>query len=265
MNSDKRISEENEKTLNYIKGLGIKISFCTGRLFSSARGYAKHLGGGIYIISCNGAYITDEEYNEIAAHPMDFKESEVIIDICRKYDAYFHFFDRERIYSEKESYGRSVYLKGTDQLADEDKTEFVVRSDLKETLRSGVDVFKYIIMDDDPDKIKRIRRELEPLDLEVSSSLSNNIEITAAGINKGSGLIQLLKFLGIGSDEVIAMGDSENDISMLKTAGLGVAMGNGRNDVKTISDYVTAIEDDDGVAQALRHFLVEGSYGDSRR
>lgn len=264
LNSDKYISEENKKILNEIRNLGVKISFCTGRLFTSARGYAKLLGGKVYIISCNGAYITDENYNDIAVYPMSVGISEEIIDICRRYDTYYYFFDRYRIYSEKEIYGQSVYLKGNDLFSDEDKTEFVICDDLKKTINlQGTEILKYVIFDEDKDKLKTIREELEKLNVEISSSLTNNIEITAAGVNKGAGLKQLMDFLNISSDEVIAIGDSENDISMLKMAGLGIAMGNGGYDVKKVSKYVTASEDNDGVALALKNFILEGLYGNS--
>ncbi|MDI6601601.1 MAG: Cof-type HAD-IIB family hydrolase [Thermoanaerobacteraceae bacterium] len=265
LNSDKYISLENKRVLDEIRNSGIKISFCTGRLFTSARAYAKLLGGDVYIISCNGAYITDEHYNGIAVHPVGIKESLEIVDICRKYDTYYYFFDRYKIYSEKEIYGQSVYLKGNDLFSDEDKTGFVICSDLKGIINTNdTEILKYVILDEDMDKLKKVRNELKQLNLEISSSLSNNIEITAAGVNKGAGLRELIDFLGIKKDEVIAIGDSENDIPMLKMAGIGVAMENARDDVKEVSDYITATEDNDGVAKALKYFIMEVFYGNSR-
>ena len=63
---------------------------------------------------------------------------------------------------------------------------------------------------------------------------------------------------GIKAEETIAFGDAENDLEMLKFAGIGVAMGNGEEQVKAQADYVTADVDDDGIAKALRHFgLIE--------
>ena len=59
---------------------------------------------------------------------------------------------------------------------------------------------------------------------------------------------------GIRLEETMAFGDGGNDISMLRHAGIGVAMGNAKDDVKVIADYVTASVDDNGIADALKHF-----------
>ncbi len=262
LNSDKYISEENQRLLDYIKKLNINISLSTGRLFTSAKGYANYLGGGIYIISCNGAYVTDTEYNDIAFHPMGKNEAEAVIDICHKYNIYFHFFDRAKMYLETDLGGQFVYLKGNDLFLDEDKLEFVVDKDLKKLVHShDMEILKYVIVDRDKDKLKKVRNELEELNVEISSSTPTNIEVTTLGVNKGLALTELMNYLGISKDEVLAMGDSENDISMLKMAGISVAMGNGRKDVKNMSDYVTATENNNGVAQALRHFIVGDDSG----
>lgn len=77
-------------------------------------------------------------------------------------------------------------------------------------------------------------------------------DITAKEADKGKGLTAIARHLGIDITETMAMGDGGNDIAMLRAAGIGVAMGNATDAVKTAADYVTASVDDDGLAQALR-------------
>lgn len=68
------------------------------------------------------------------------------------------------------------------------------------------------------------------------------------------GILTYLEKTGIEKDEIMAFGDAENDIDMLEYAGIGIAMGNGGEDVKAAADFVTRDIDDDGIAYALQHF-----------
>ena len=79
-------------------------------------------------------------------------------------------------------------------------------------------------------------------------------DIIAGGGGKMVGIKRYLELLGIRQDEIIAFGDAENDLDMIRFAGIGVAMGNGEEAVKAVADYVTADIDDDGIEKALKHF-----------
>ena len=79
-------------------------------------------------------------------------------------------------------------------------------------------------------------------------------DITRRGADKGNALRLLAAHEGLDIGECIAFGDGGNDISILRTAGIGVAMGNAADDVKAEADYVTTHIDDNGIANAFRHF-----------
>ena len=81
-------------------------------------------------------------------------------------------------------------------------------------------------------------------------------DIIARDVDKSVGLDKIGEYFGFGIDEMMAMGDGGNDISMIKHAGVGVAMGNADDDVRLAADYITTSVDDDGVGNALRHFGV---------
>lgn len=100
-------------------------------------------------------------------------------------------------------------------------------------------------------------QELKQFDsLELVGSLKYNIEINAAGVNKGKGLLELGGILGISREEIMAFGDGDNDIAMLREVGFGVAMENADEEVKAVADYVTGSNDEDGVAKAIARFVL---------
>lgn len=82
------------------------------------------------------------------------------------------------------------------------------------------------------------------------------IELLPLGIDKGSALRQMLSNLGMTTEALMAFGDSYNDISMIQSAGTGIAMGNAEEAVKSVADYVTDDNEHDGIAKALYHFNV---------
>ena len=75
------------------------------------------------------------------------------------------------------------------------------------------------------------------------------------GIDKGKSLDVLLNYLGMERKDLIAVGDSFNDKSMIENAGLGVCMGNGREEIKKIADFVTLSNDDDGIAHLINMYF----------
>lgn len=81
-------------------------------------------------------------------------------------------------------------------------------------------------------------------------------DVTARGNNKQKGIDEIIRPLGIALEETMAFGDGGNDISMLRHAGMGVAMGNAKDDVKAAAKYVTDTVDNDGILKALQHFGV---------
>ncbi len=83
----------------------------------------------------------------------------------------------------------------------------------------------------------------------------NNLEFTRADVNKGVGLQKMAQLLDIPVAQTMAVGDTENDLAIIRAAGFGVAMGNATAAVKSAADYITTSNDEDGVAAAIAHFL----------
>ena len=92
-------------------------------------------------------------------------------------------------------------------------------------------------------------------DIVVVSGGFNNFEISKAGVTKSEGLRELSAFLNVPMEQTMAIGDSENDYSIINAAGIGVAMSNASEDILAIADYITTSNEEDGVGEAIKHFI----------
>src|SRR5699024_5363474 len=110
--------------------------------------------------------------------------------------------------------------------------------------------------DDDGVRTDVLEQLSENPRLEITNSSPMNMEVNAVGVHKARGLETVCRRLGLSMDQVMAMGDSLNDIRMIKEAGLGIAMGNAQDVVKEAADWVTGTNEEDGVAQAIRYWLI---------
>ncbi len=117
-----------------------------------------------------------------------------------------------------------------------------------------------ILMSVDPSLLSGIKEQIAgflPEALTVVQTAPFYLEIIPSCINKGQGVIDTCRALGIRPEETAAFGDAENDIPMLKTAGVGVAMGNASAQVKSAADQVTASNNEDGIALWLEKNLLK--------
>lgn len=104
----------------------------------------------------------------------------------------------------------------------------------------------------------RVLERMEGLGLDLAYSDSTTLEVSPPGANKGAGLTDLARVLGVPIEGTIGVGDSNNDLPMLRAAGLAVAMGNANDQVRELADVVVADNDHDGCAEAIRRFLLGG-------
>ena len=105
---------------------------------------------------------------------------------------------------------------------------------------------------------KRLWHELALMQtVSITSSSSMNIEVSAVNTGKAQAIVHLCKVLGVTMNEVMAIGDSLNDVMLLQQAGYSVAMENGVNEVKQAADFITLSNEADGVAYAIKHFLAD--------
>ena len=102
----------------------------------------------------------------------------------------------------------------------------------------------------------RCAEELKELPVSRASGIPNNEELSPLGVDKGTALRAMCDALDIPVEAAIAVGDQGNDLSMIRVAGLGVAMGNATQEVKEAAKAVTADCDHDGVAEVIKTYLL---------
>jgi Cof subfamily protein (haloacid dehalogenase superfamily) len=264
LNSRKQISSATRAILLKAHQRGVHVVISTGRTYADALYYANMVGIRSPIIAANGAYIHDQEQHQLIYQSLlSEKLALKILDICNQYHVAPSFHTPE-----KEYYGNIFLillwylLRFKNKIQSNDngvKRKYVMNKMQwrKVITKEQSQILKCIIIDLSQKKINQIRQALAKVpELEVASSGSNNIELNCKGISKGKGVEILAKYYNLKKGEIIAIGDGENDLSMIEYAGLGVAMGNASDVVKQKADYITDTNDNDGVAKVIEKFVL---------
>ncbi|AUS98837.1 haloacid dehalogenase [Clostridium thermosuccinogenes] len=260
LNSEKKISSENKRFIKLAMDMGVKVVICSGRVYRGARMYAREIGSKDPVIACNGAVIKCADTGEILFNnPMSADDCAKVIDICRREGIYFHYYVGDTLYAEKMERSALSIWKRNKELPEEDRIDVQIADDLIKVLRdSGELPLKVIAICDDKERLAKARAEVERIgSVDVTSSGSNNFEVIKKGNNKGRALEILTERLGIKREELIAIGDNENDAPMIRYAGLGIAMGNAETFIKDMADFVTLTNEQNGVAAAIRRFITD--------
>lgn len=228
LNRRQEISEENRKAITEAIEKGVQIVLSTGRHLHSTKPYADSMNLNSYLVVINGSQIWDPKGNLLESHPLQEDVIHSMWELCDKHGCRFWAMT-----------GDSEFRK-----------DFPKEISGREWLKFGFDL-------DDHEIRKAILEELQQNDqLEISNSSPLNIEVNALGINKANALKKICSELNITMDEVMAVGDSLNDLAMIQAAGCGVAMGNAQEAVKEAADWVTDTNDEHGVAKAIRHWVL---------
>ena len=259
LNMNKEISERNKKAILQAIEKGVKIVVCSGRVYTGARLYAKEIGSRDPVIACNGAVITDKiDGRIIYSDYMDVEVSLKINSICQKHGVYYHVYAGDTMLTEKLGFTSQKYYERNKSLPSEDRVDIEVVQNMEAKLKSIPDtVLKFVIVNDDLQLLRKVRADMEQLqEIDVMSSNFDNFEVMNKGVSKGSALAKLTDIYGIPAQQMIAIGDNENDVSMFEYAGMSIAMGNGEEIAKAAANYITASNEDDGVAQAIEKFIL---------
>ncbi len=250
LNEEHEISSFNKLALKKAADKGIEIAIATGRIYESAIKYARELGINTPMICCNGALIKEENGNIIYEEPINHKQCEEIISILEKHKIYYQCFTDNTIFTPYINEWLKKY-----QMQEDLNITIIESKDIKNQIK-GKNILKFLIIEENLDLLEELRKELKLIeDIELTKSFFNNIEIMKKGINKGSAVESLGKYLGIDKSEIITFGDNHNDLTMITYAGMGVAMGNAEDIVKKNSNYITCKNTEDGVAKALENLL----------
>ena len=257
LNKEKKVSDRNREALRRAMEKGVHMVVATGRIYTSARIYAKLLGLDTPIIASNGALIKDAS-KTIFRDILSQDTVREMLRLCHKYGVYCHFFTENTIYSEKLINVSLRYTEWNKYMGEEDQVKIRIVDDGEEIIEAAKsEVLKAVVFDDDDEKIQKLRDGImETGIVSVSQSMKHNLEVMNKGVTKGNAVRILAQMYGINREEIIAIGDNENDISMIEYAGLGIAMGNAEEILKRAADHVTGDYQEDGVAEAIEKFIL---------
>lgn len=257
----KEITPRTRRVISRAIEEGVIVLVATGRPWMGVPEELREFPGMRYALTSNGARILDVQEGVILEeHLLPPDSAKKAMQICGKYDTLQEIYFDGQGYAPADKMSKvERYHKNPNMWEYMRKTRIPVNDifELLERENRGLDKVQALFADMEERKAAWRELEREP-DLELVGSLKYNIEINAAGVNKGTGLVNLGRLLGIKREEIMACGDGDNDTVMLREAGFGVAMGNAEEQVKEAADHITLTNEEEGVAEVIEKFVLRG-------
>ena len=248
------IPPENAAAIREAQAAGIVVALASGRMSDDAGFYAVDAGLSLPVIGLNGGTIAMEPLGEIIySRPMAEADARALTAEAIRSGMLFALFGAKRLWVSRDDrtldhiWGGYIGREGSDTqiTAGEENLEILFRAG----------VHKLVIVDETgggklPALRERCLRAVPGCS--ITSSWRDNIEINPSGVDKGTALLALADHLRVPMDEVMAMGDNDNDIAMLTAAGCGVAMGNASPAALRAAGWVSLPCAEYGAAAAIR-------------
>ena len=244
----KEISAEAVEKIESLQSLGIHFTFITGRPPHAVERFARKVKPTVPMVCCNGAMLVDKG-QILAQDSFPLAPLHTILEQMASLEMTVLLFDGETEYILKET----AWSKK--------RSDVPLWPGEPGLWRSGQAVKIAVMAGNRSEDFKLFIPALQSLTGEYSLSLygEKGCEIVARGVNKAVGLQKLVSLLNMGEADVMAIGDNENDLEMLKTAGIGVAVANAVDSSKAAADYVCRESYTNGVVEALDRFVFKGS------
>lgn len=255
LNDHHEVTSEVKDSIRKAKAKGVKIVLCTGRPLVGVQQYLTELElreEGDYVISFNGAMVQDTFTKKVVSHLTLEKEDLIYLsELSEEAGLHMHFFDDKTLYTANRNIGKytvvEAYLTGSQLVFSEIEK---MPADFK---------MSKAMMIDEPEILEAGIKKL-PSDLgdryHLVRSAPFYLEILNPEASKGNAVKQLSELLGIKQEEVMCIGDHENDTTMLEFAGTAVAMGNAIPRLKEMADFITETNNNSGVAVAIEKFVL---------
>lgn len=258
LNRQKQVSSGNRNAINRALQAGHKVVITTGRPLDCAMRQAVELGltgEGCYLISFNGAIIYDMFHREIVySHPLEFGLTTPIFAEAKRRDVHIQTFDDWSTYVEP----WCENSKEIQWYCAKNQVPYTVLPQVADLNQKPNKMLCTSL--DDKGKLERFKRWVDEHYSEVIDtyfSCEELLEIVPLGISKGSAVLRLCRMLDLPVENAIACGDAENDITMIRAAGLGVAMRNAIPEAQAAADYITERDcDHDGIAEVIEKFML---------
>ena len=259
LNDKKQLLPYTKDVLKRAIEKGIIVLVATGRPWTGVPDELREFPGMRYALTANGARILDVQNGSVLEeHLLSPELAKKALEICGKYDTLQEVYFGGQGYAPQDRMAHvERYHHNPNMWEYMKKTRIPVPDVAALVDQENRPLDKVQALFADMDERMQAWRELEKEEgLALVGSLRYNIEINAAGVNKGTGLVNLGRRLGIAREEIMACGDGDNDIAMLKEAGFGVAPANADGPVKEAADYITDSNNEEGAAKAIEKFAL---------
>ncbi|GAM58596.1 hydrolase [Vibrio ishigakensis] len=232
------------------------VLIVTGRHHTAARPYYYELGLDTPIICCNGTYIYDYATESVLKHQAIEKESALkFIELTQEFGVKMVMYVTDAMtYS---NYNPITYMEVLEEWAltapEQHRPKIFKIDSFAEMVKNSEHVWKFVVEGEPESVDKLVKHPWVQEAFNGERSWSNRVDFAAKGNSKGLRLAEYISELGLDAEQVIAVGDNHNDISMLKFAGLGVAMKNADDLVKSHAQAVCKTDNNkDGLAHLIR-------------
>ena len=256
LNNNHTISSENLKAIRIAQDNGIKVIIATGRPEQLVKEYVEQLKMEDPLIMYNGSVIGHPFMDDVLYKKVLSEETiKSVVSHCVKQDLLFMIYTKDVIISAP-NYRVDFFLDKNKNLSDKNKAVFKDIRDMNEIL--SYDVHKILLIEHDLEKYQQAYQfAVGHSDVSVVRSSNGFIDINPHNTSKGIALEFYAKELGIKQEEVASIGDQDNDVSMLKYAGLSISMGNASESALKEATHQSLSNDENGVAVAIMKYIVK--------
>lgn len=255
LNPQHEITPAVKTALNRAREKGVSIVLATGRPFVGIERYLQELdlqADGQYCISNNGALVHLAKDGEVVADvTLGFDDYLYVEKLARELGVHFQAFDKSHLYTPNKDISEFTIHEAS-------LTGIPVRYRAVEEMDPATR-FPKLMMIDKPALLDAAIAKLPEQAHQTYTILKSApyyLEILDRRVNKGYGVKMLAEKLGLKAEDVMAIGDQENDLAMIDYAGTGVAMGNAIESVKNIAQFITKTNREDGVAHAIEKWVL---------
>lgn len=252
LDSAYHLSAANRTALREAAAQGVRVLLATGRMFTSAVHYAKELALDTPVISYNGGVVQEMDGTLLHADFLAPKTAARVLRYIFARGWYVQLYRLDGLFFAAET-AEARFYRTASGVAGRAVGE-------RGLLARTEGVPKLLVVADTPAHTAAVIAEIAaafPGEIAVMQSNPTYIEIVPAGVSKASAMLKVAADYGISAAEIMAIGDSGNDVAMLRAAGLGVAMGNAVPEVQKAADAVTDSVAEDGAALAVRRYVLE--------
>lgn len=249
LRTDLTISSRAKNAIKQAVEKGTLVTLATGRMYASALPYAQGLGLDLPLITYQGALVKYADGRVVHQQPLEMKHAKDLIISLKNYKFQINVYINDELYIEEKSPELQRY-------AEVCGVPYHVVPNLVDAMKTEP---SKVLVIGDAEKLDNLYAKMRGDfrdTVHITKSKSTYLEFSHLLATKGRALRSLASSLGLKADEVMAIGDSQNDLDMIEYAGFGVAMGNAVPQIKDCARYVTCKNDDDGVAEAIEKFVL---------